>query len=311
MGCDSFLGKSEEVKSFFLSLALNSRFPRPLILGLAAIVGLGLGGGVGRGEEETAAESTGRVERDPKLEMHLYLKGRHVYEKQCAVCHGDRGRGDGPWAEGLTDKPRNFRSGIFKFRTTPFGKLPTEDDLRRTIRSGISGTAMPTFQKLSDGEVEAVIVYLTHLSRTWDDEALYADPLDLPSEVPDWFSREEELRDHEKTGSQLFAQACAACHGPKGHGDGPASKGLIDAWEQPVLPAVLAREHHKSGDRPTDLYRTIATGLNGTPMVGFEGTLESEQIWDLVAYLKSIEGTAPVKTVRAEGTAEETAAEGE
>ena len=88
-------------------------------------------------------------------------------------------------------------------------------------------------------------------------------------------------------------------------------EGLIDAWEQPVLPAVLSREHHKSGDRPTDLYRTIATGLNGTPMVGFEGTLESEQIWDLVAYLKSIEGTAPVKAAQAKATPEAASAEGE
>lgn len=252
---------------------------------------------VALGGEETGDNSkgAGRIERDPKLEMHLYLKGRHVYEKQCAVCHGDRGKGDGPWAEGLTDKPRNFRAGIFKFRTTPFGKLPTEDDLRRTIRAGISGTAMPTFQKLSDGEVEAVIVYLTHLSRTWDDETLYAKPLDLPTEAPDWFSRDADLRAHEKAGSRLFAQSCMACHGPEGHGDGPASKGLIDVWEQPVLPAVLSKEHHKSGDRPTDLYRTIATGLNGTPMVGFEAVLEPGQIWDLVAFLKSIEGTVPAK----------------
>lgn len=237
----------------------------------------------------------GKVERDPKLEMHLYLKGRYVYEKQCAVCHGERGRGDGPWAEGLTDKPRNFRAGIFKFRTTPFGKLPTESDLRRTIRSGISGTAMPTFQKLTDSEVDSVIVYLTHLSRTWDDEALHAAPLALPEKAPDWFLQEEEREQHRETGAKLFATTCAACHGPEGHGDGPGAKGLIDVWENPVLPAVLSKEHHKSGDRPTDLFRTIATGLNGTPMVGFDGVLQTEQIWDLVAFLKSIEGTAPVE----------------
>ena len=258
----------------------------------------------GYGWAEDTASAAGKVERDPKLEMHLYLKGHHVYEKQCAVCHGDRGRGDGPWAEGLTDKPRNFRTGIFKFRTTPFGKLPTEEDLERTIRSGISGTAMPTFQKLTDGEVEAVIVYLTHLSRTWDDDSLHAVPLDLPEEEPDWFLQEEERDVHRAAGARLFATTCAACHGPEGHGDGPGAKGLFDVWENPVQPAVLSKEHHKSGDRPTDFYRTIATGLNGTPMVGFDGVLEPEQIWDLVAFLKSIEGTAPVEVAKKPETAE-------
>ena len=42
------------------------------------------------------------------------------------------------------------------------------------------------------------------------------------------------------------------------------------------------------------------------------GTLESEQIWELVASLKSIDGTAPVKTARAGATSEEASAtEGE
>ena len=42
-------------------------------------------------------------------------------------------------------KPRDFTKGIFKFRTTPLGSLPTEADLMRTIRTGVSGTMMPTF----------------------------------------------------------------------------------------------------------------------------------------------------------------------
>ena len=182
-----------------------------------------------------------------------------------------------------------FRTGIFKFRTTPYGTLPTNDDLRRTIRSGISGTAMPFFKKLTDSDVDGLIVYLQNLSKRWDDETLYADPLPLPEETPEWFRDEKKLATHAKKGSKKFAEMCAVCHGPEGKGDGPGSKELKDVWENPIVPADLTNEHHKSGDAPSDLFRTIATGLDGTPMVGFWGTLKVEEIWDLVAYIKNNE----------------------
>lgn len=220
-----------------------------------------------------------------RLRMQFYFQGRHLFESQCAPCHGERGRGDGPWAEYMTTKPRNFRSGIFKFRTTPLGKLPTADDLRRTIRSGISGTAMPTFQKLSDRDITSLIVYLQGFSKNWKDAELQAEALQLP-ELPAWFRDTDQLAKNADAGATKFAQLCSTCHGPKGKGDGIAAKGLIDFWENPIVPADLTNEHHKSGDAPTDLYRTIATGLNGTPMIGFADTLSEEVIWNLVAFIK-------------------------
>jgi len=232
-------------------------------------------------------------ERAPSEELRLYLQGRYVYERQCLDCHGERGRGDGPWSEGLTSRPRNFRSGVFKFRTTPFGKLPVKADLERTIRAGISGTAMPTFTNLGNQDLEAVIYYITRLSRAWKDESLRAEPVQLPTTLPDWFAHQEEKEKHVERGSALFGASCALCHGEGGHGDGPAAGGLVDFWGHAVSPAALSTEHHKGGDSPFDLYRTIATGLNGTPMMGYADILGKEQIWDLVAWIESIEGTAP------------------
>lgn len=81
------------------------------------------------------AEST---EDDKRRELHLYMKGRYLFQKNCVECHGKTGRGNGPWAAELEIKPRDFRTGLFKFRTTPYGKLPVNEDLRRTIRGGIS-----------------------------------------------------------------------------------------------------------------------------------------------------------------------------
>ena len=190
----------------------------------------------------------------------------------------------------MTTQPRNLRMGIFKFRTTPCGKLPTDADLRRTIRKGVSGTAMPTFAEMSDSDLSSIIVFIQNLSRRWQDEKYYANPIALPS-VPDWISKDSVNTQRADKGKTLFTQMCITCHGEDGSGNGPASKGLVDVWENSITPATLTAPHLKSGDRPEDLYRTIATGLDGTPMVGFNDALKTEQIWELVEFIRSLKPT--------------------
>src|SRR2546422_6916530 len=57
-------------------------------------------------------------------------KGKVVYEKWCAGCHGDTGAGDGPAAAYMLPRPRNFTGAVYKIRTTASGQLPTDADLR-------------------------------------------------------------------------------------------------------------------------------------------------------------------------------------
>ena len=85
-------------------------------------------------------------------------------------------------------------------------------------------------------------------------------------------------------GAKLFVANCAVCHGLDARGDGLAAKSL------PVPPARLTAEHlwmHNDGE----LYWHVAHGLptpdGGVAMPGFEGTLSSEAIWDLIDYLRA------------------------
>ena len=239
-------------------------------------------------KKEASPAEIHRKTQERLKNISLYFRGSHIYDQMCIDCHGRSGRGDGPWAGELKSRPRNFRTGVFKFRTTPLGKLPLETDLRRTIRSGISGTAMPAFTKMSEADLDGILVFVQGFSKRWKDPVNYALPIDLPKPPP-WLAPEKDRTLHVAKGKKTFIQLCASCHGPAGKGDGPAAAGLVDIWKNAIIPADLGEAHHKSGDRPADLYRTIATGLDGTPMVYFSATLKPEEIWNLVAYIKSIE----------------------
>jgi mono/diheme cytochrome c family protein len=210
-----------------------------------------------------------------------------VYQKNCIVCHGRFGEGNGELVKDWEVQPRNFAKGRFKYRSTPYGKLPTDDDLRRTIRHGVSGTAMPIFGQLQETEVRSVIEYIKFLSPVWRDPNNFAPPVVLPK-VPDWFDDEHKRKTEAAFGRVLFQETCAPCHGKNGDGDGVASKGLKDADGNPVRPADL-NPPWKSGKTPGDVYRTVMTGISGTPMMGFEGAMKPKEVWRIVAYLFSFE----------------------
>src|SRR5438874_1993616 len=70
------------------------------------------------------------------------VKGKAVYAKWCAGCHGDTGAGDGPAAAAMVPRPRNFTGAVYKIRTTASGQLPTDADLMRAIDEGLRAGAV-------------------------------------------------------------------------------------------------------------------------------------------------------------------------
>ncbi len=91
-------------------------------------------------------------------------KSHGLYRKHCAHCHGVSGDGAGPTAAYLNPYPRDYRRGIFKFKSTPKGEKPTDSDLEKTLREGIPGTAMPSFALLADDEIAALLDYVKFLA---------------------------------------------------------------------------------------------------------------------------------------------------
>jgi mono/diheme cytochrome c family protein len=118
-------------------------------------------------------------------------KGRGLFRQHCAHCHGVTGDGAGPTAAFLNPYPRDYRQGIFKFKSTSRSAKPTTADLKRIVQEGIPGTAMPSFLLLPNDEVEALVEYVKYLSVRGSTELqlaidLFANGEDLPEgETPE------------------------------------------------------------------------------------------------------------------------------
>jgi mono/diheme cytochrome c family protein len=87
-----------------------------------------------------------------------------LYRHQCASCHGESGQGRGPVAASQNPYPREFRFGLFKYKSTPRRYKPTKADLAKSIRRGLAGTQMRAFDKLTDKQVDALVDYVIYLS---------------------------------------------------------------------------------------------------------------------------------------------------
>jgi mono/diheme cytochrome c family protein len=213
-------------------------------------------------------------------------RGKAVYQRYCVSCHGERGDGAGEYAPYTMPRPRDFRQGTFKWRSTPSGTLPLPSDLERTIRGGVYWTSMPAWYPLSPRARQDVIAYIQTLSPRWKAEQP-GQPLTIPPEpshTPASVARGRAIYD---------TQRCGQCHGESGAGDGPSAKTLADDWGNPDPPFDLTKGHMKGGPTGEDLYRVFMTGLNGTPMPSFIDTIKPDEAWDLVHYMQSLGGRTP------------------
>ena len=213
--------------------------------------------------------------------QELLTLGREVYNTRCVGCHGKAGDGNGVAATFLSPRPRNFTLGVFKFRTTQSGSLPTDGDLYRTVTRGVRWTAMPTWHELPDKERLAVVTFIKTFSSRWKDEqpepaATINDP---PKATPALVAR----------GKDLYVKAkCFQCHGDGGKGDGVSAPDLTDDLKFPIRPADFTRGQFKGGSTVRDIFRTMTLGLDGTPMPSFGDSMSEEERWAISYFVLSL-----------------------
>jgi high-affinity iron transporter len=84
-----------------------------------------------------------------------------------------------------------------------------------------------------------------------------------------------------RAAAALYQAQCAACHGPQGHGDGPAGAGLDPK------PSDFHDRHRLDQRSVYGLYSTITLGVQGTGMASFRHLGDDER-WGLAFYVSQL-----------------------
>jgi len=181
--------------------------------------------------------------------------GQRLFSQNCTVCHGDFGEG------GIN--PTRTDDIIAPISSSQYLKTRDDFTLRAIISQGQPNIGMSPFGvanggPLDDDEIDAIIAFM----RTWEANP----PVEFPPEVA--------AGANAASGSEIFAEVCAQCHGQDGEGDiGP----------------VLFGEDFKSRYNDRQLFDDISLGHKASAMIPWGEILTSDQIAQIVDAIRKLD----------------------
>ncbi len=184
-------------------------------------------------------------------------RGKAVYEKHCAFCHGVDGKANTPVGRLLTPHPRNFADPVEMARVTV-------DRMYRAIKDGRPGTAMSAWELvLTETQIGDAIDYVRSLAPP---QALTLSVEQLSLEI----------------GRRVYEKECALCHGLGGQVPPDVARVLRPPPRNFADPIDMAQVDDGR------MYSAIKVGRPGTAMGGRGELLSPAEIIDVMRYIRSL-----------------------
>lgn len=218
-----------------------------------------------------------------------------LYAAQCAACHGEAGRGDGPLAKGMEPAPANFRDAQRMRARSAYG-------LYNTLTLGVAGTPMRAFTDLSDDERWALALQVSAMrfapeqvqagQAAWHDgtsRPAFANLKDLVTQTP-----AEVIGQHGAAAEAV--QAYLSTHPEALQAAGPAPL----QWTGDTLDESLQR--YRQGQREAARQLAISAYLEGFELVensldNIDSALRVQIEREMMALRAAIGEGQPVDTV--------------
>ena len=212
-------------------------------------------------------------QKHPLLAQRLQ-KGKELFDKNCAGCHGAEGRGNGSAAQFLLIRPRDFTVGKYKYKSTPVGFQPLDGDIYRSLFRGLPGSAMPPWREMSDEQLWLLVDYVKSFyegDRPFNDRGAV-----VPPPPPQRFDPDPS-KELARGRAVYMAGQCYNCHGKEGRADGPGWNDTTTEWGGALRPRDF-RPRISPSDAAT-LYPLFARQMES--LVGAEAwkTLSAAPAW--------------------------------
>jgi DMSO reductase family type II enzyme heme b subunit len=247
--------------------------------------------------------------KDKTVAQRAQMGSEELYQLRCAVCHGDTGAGDGPAAEFLYPRPRDFTAGLWKYKTSPGDLAPRDADLFNTIKSGLEGTSMPGWSRLfTDRQIEDLVTFIKRFDTTaiwapedadddaFDDEGRYLKPdMLVITEQEPTTGQVPYSEESVALGREIFNENCRKCHGEKGRGNITSGEFLEDDWGFRIWARDLSKpwtwritdsapyknlsevDEAQRDATIGNIYTRVSIGIRGTPMPSHRAVDEGEE----------------------------------
>ncbi len=214
-----------------------------------------------------------------KLSIGLLEDAKHIFTRECSVCHGYSGTGNGIFAAGLQPPPPDFSDGSYGTLAKPSYH---DDDYFWRISEGLPWAAMPAWKSRYSAEDRWKLVHYIRSLFTQTEEPLAKPPDGEDFEFPEVYkSQRMPATASFERGKLIFAQRCADCHGLAGDGSGASGQYLkikpfdFRTWSGKTVDAALEAQ----------LLAQVTFGIKGTAMPSWGELLSVSERWDVIKFV--------------------------